>query len=243
MTSEPLLAPPPPSRPPTARTVVLVDDEALVRASFRAFLGRQERYLLVGEATNGREGVSTYDRLQPDVVLMDIRMPILVGREALEHLRQKRDLDSMPVIAVTASSMAKEEEVLRKVFNGYLRKPFSRHQLFQELERFVARVDPPVPTAKEILPHNATDWRELARQLRETEANDWPGVRDGMVLSEVIAFGNRLRSLATKHGCPKLECFAKQLIEEGESFSLGNLEKSLAAFPALVEEITVSTAP
>lgn len=221
--------------------ILVVDDNEVNRELVRSFFAGTDHELI--EAENGLQAIEAIEIEKPDVVLMDIRMPILDGREALEHLRQKRDLDLMPVIAVTASSMAKEEEVLRKVFNGYLRKPFSRHQLFQELERFVAKVDPPVPTAKEILPHNATDWRELARQLRETEANDWPGVRDGMVLSEVIAFGNRLRSLATKHGCPKLECFANQLIEEGESFSLGNLEKSLAAFPALVEEITVSTAP
>jgi DNA-binding NarL/FixJ family response regulator len=62
--------------------VLVVDDEALVRAGFRMVLGTQPDIEVVGEAANGLEGVEAARALEPDVVLMDVRMPRLNGIEA-----------------------------------------------------------------------------------------------------------------------------------------------------------------
>jgi DNA-binding NarL/FixJ family response regulator len=62
--------------------VVLVDDQELMRAGFRMVLGAQDDLEIVGEAGNGQEAVSLAESLRPDVVLMDVRMPVLDGVEA-----------------------------------------------------------------------------------------------------------------------------------------------------------------
>jgi DNA-binding NarL/FixJ family response regulator len=62
--------------------VVLVDDQELMRVGFRMVLGAQEDMEIVGEAGNGREAVELAGELRPDVVLMDVRMPVLDGVEA-----------------------------------------------------------------------------------------------------------------------------------------------------------------
>jgi DNA-binding NarL/FixJ family response regulator len=62
--------------------VVLVDDQELMRVGFRMVLGAQEDMEIVGEAGNGREAVDLAGDLRPDVVLMDVRMPVLDGVEA-----------------------------------------------------------------------------------------------------------------------------------------------------------------
>jgi YesN/AraC family two-component response regulator len=66
--------------------VVLADDQALVRSGLRALLANSVDIQVVGEAGNGREAVAVVTRTQPDVVLMDIRMPRLDGIEATRRL-------------------------------------------------------------------------------------------------------------------------------------------------------------
>jgi DNA-binding NarL/FixJ family response regulator len=66
--------------------VLICDDQALVRGGFRAILGTKREIEVVGEAENGAEAVALAERRQPDVILMDIRMPILDGVEATRRL-------------------------------------------------------------------------------------------------------------------------------------------------------------
>ena len=67
--------------------VVLADDQALVRAGFRALLDAQDGIEVVGEAADGREAVDLTRAVTPDVVLMDIRMPRVDGLAATEIVR------------------------------------------------------------------------------------------------------------------------------------------------------------
>ncbi len=66
--------------------VLICDDQALVRAGFRAILGSRPEIEVVGEAENGAEAVALAERRRPDVILMDIRMPVLDGVEATRRL-------------------------------------------------------------------------------------------------------------------------------------------------------------
>lgn len=66
--------------------ILVVDDEALVRSGFKLILGAEEDFLVVGDAADGQEAIEQARRLQPDVILMDIRMPRLDGVGATKQL-------------------------------------------------------------------------------------------------------------------------------------------------------------
>lgn len=69
-------------------TILLIDDEAMIRAGLRALLETSGDYQVVGECSNGREGIEEAARLQPDVVILDITMPGLSGLDALGPVKK-----------------------------------------------------------------------------------------------------------------------------------------------------------
>ena len=101
--------------------IVLVDDHKLVRAGIRALLQQGEGLEVIGEADDGRDGVEVAERLQPDVVLMDISMKGLNGIDAAAQLRRRN-----PAVKIVMLSMhAAEEQVARSLHagaNGYVVK-------------------------------------------------------------------------------------------------------------------------
>ena len=101
--------------------ILLADDHAVVRQGFRMILAGQPDMEIVGEAGNGREAVELSEKLQPDVVVMDVAMPELNGIEATRRLAT-----SAPRARVLALSMHKDSvyvrEILRAGARGYLLK-------------------------------------------------------------------------------------------------------------------------
>lgn len=83
--------------------VVLVDDEELMRSGLALIIDGAEGIEVVGQASNGREGVALINELRPDVALMDIRMPVMDGIEAVETLASAQPVDDRtPVVMLTA---------------------------------------------------------------------------------------------------------------------------------------------
>ncbi len=121
-------------------SLLVVDDNPINRALMAGIFERTHHQLHF--ARNGREALDSLAQARPDVVLLDIRMPVMDGRTALAEIRKQASLVSLPVIAVTASSKVGEEMELQSQFSGYIRKPFSRQTLFLALAQFLQKGPP-----------------------------------------------------------------------------------------------------
>jgi len=193
-------------------------------------------------AGNGKEALEQLGgQVRPDVVLLDIRMPVMDGRTALREIRNNSELKFLPVIAVTASCLADDERELRGTFDGYVRKPFSRAQLFAELAQFIPRHARDVAAVAEADEPAPAAWGLLVTQLRDLQHSTWPAVRGGMVMREVSQFATDLRRLALDADCPPLEKWAARLLDGVESFSLETMETCLAGFPGLIDRLEART--
>lgn len=113
--------------------VLVVDDERplqeLLKCSLEAF-----GLSVVGVASNGKEAIEVYPQINPDAVVMDIRMPVMDGLAALKQL--KTDHPDSVVLMITANQEeAQRQEALRLGASGFLHKPFRVDELFQDIQR------------------------------------------------------------------------------------------------------------
>jgi two-component system sensor histidine kinase/response regulator len=115
--------------------ILVVDDnesnccllkELLIEAGFGVFI-----------AENGHEAIIIAEKLLPDMIIMDIRMPVMDGIEASKKLKKNIKTDRIPIIALTASVITSEKEkVAAAGFDGYLAKPIQTEKLFNELSKY-----------------------------------------------------------------------------------------------------------
>lgn len=123
--------------PKTTISVLLVDDHTLFRSGIRSLLQRQADFVVVGEASDGVEGVKRAKQLQPDVVLLDLNMPGISGLETLQLMLQ--DFPNMAVILLTVSEDAEDlTAALQAGARGYLLKNIDTDYLVRAIRRAAA---------------------------------------------------------------------------------------------------------
>jgi len=121
---------------PAARTVVIAEDEALIRMDLAEML-TEEGYDVVGQAGDGAKAVELAEQLRPDLVILDVKMPVLDGIAAAERIAGQR---IAPVVILTAFSQRDLVERARDAgAMAYLVKPFSKGDLVPAIEMAVSR--------------------------------------------------------------------------------------------------------
>ena len=122
--------------PPPFRLLV-VDDDAMVRMAYASFFADQPDFDLCGEAVNGAEGVAAFQTLRPDVVLMDLQMPVLSGIDAIRQICSR----SPGACVVAMTTFGTQEYVvaaLRAGASGYLLKDVGGPALVAGLRQAIA---------------------------------------------------------------------------------------------------------
>jgi CheY-like chemotaxis protein len=119
------------------KTVLIAEDNPVNRELLRELL--EMRGYAVVETSDGEQALKQIDESIPDILLLDLNMPVLDGFGTLKRIRQDPQLASLPVLAVTAYAMRGDrEKILSSGFDGYLSKPITSMDLERELERLLA---------------------------------------------------------------------------------------------------------
>ncbi|MFQ3670714.1 MAG: ATP-binding protein [Verrucomicrobiia bacterium] len=208
--------------------VLVVDDMVMNRDLIRAFFHGTAHVLL--EACHGREALEIAERERPDVILMDVRMPVMDGLQATRELKRNPELRTIPVIVVTASAMQSEEADLKPICDGFLRKPISRDDLAGQLRRYL----PPRTTERGNGAGPSRPQEMTGGSLRgpwpsgvEGLAERWRELLEAPVLGEVEAFARDLEGLAEAGGHEGLRDCAGRLLGQARRFSMAEMEETL----------------
>ena len=118
------------------KTILIVEDNEDNRLIYSQYLTHAGFRVL--EAGNGAEGLAVARRDRPDIILMDISMPVMDGLTATRHLKADPDLKATPVIALTAHAMPTDEQLAREAgCDAYVSKPVMPKDVRAEVERWI----------------------------------------------------------------------------------------------------------
>jgi DNA-binding NarL/FixJ family response regulator len=197
----------------TATRVLIADDQSMVRRGFRMILESEPGIEVVAEASDGEQAVAAWRRFSPDVVLMDVRMPIVDGLEATRRILGGSSTETRVIILTTFGLDEYVFEALRAGASGFLLKNAAPEQLIQAvslvaqgealldpsvtrsvIERFARSASPPAVDLEQLTARELEVLKLVARGMTNAEIGDQLVVAHGTVKTHVA-------SVLSKLGC------------------------------------------
>jgi two-component system sensor histidine kinase EvgS len=214
--------------------VLIADDVESNRMLLRVLC--EEHGFDIIEAENGREAIDKTKLYVPDLILMDIRMPVIDGYEAIRIIKDDPNLKKIPIIAVTASVMVRDSIKLKKSqFSGYIRKPISRKELVSKFKEFVpysAKEQDPAPI---LLKDEPLDPEIFYAQLNGPIYIKYKNAIEKQNLKDIKCFAELLDTLGNKHHSNSILNYSEELILAVNNFDIGSIKSLLSKFDKLIK--------
>ncbi len=233
--------------------VLVVDDVESNRDLLREWLTRAN--LEVAVAADGKEALETVSSFGPDIVLMDIRMPVPDGIRAASRLKEDAAHRHIPVIALTADSPAAELPDSRGAgFEAFLVKPVDIKKLFRLLARYFTPAPGQWAAAEAVetveavkvpagpAPEGITDLPALLERLGNEVLPEAKKMRRIGRMNKVKQFGESLKALGGEFSAVFLLDIGAALVELAENYDIANINKTLDRLPGLVDTLAAAAA-
>ncbi len=232
-------------------SILLVDDEELNRRLLRSYLEDYEFEII--EAVNGKEALELARNYRPDVILMDRKMPVMGGYDAIQILKQDHDLKSIPVIVQSASAMKDEVEMLVGISDGYLVKPIKKTTFISKLSEYLDHTvesaasedtGQPEPEPGEDVPLVELDAEalfklpELLEILDDLRKNSLDEIYENLAVNDIEDFATRVSNLGQEYHCPHLSEWGERLLNQAIMFDMDAMPKTLDSFGQIIDKIS-----
>lgn len=213
--------------------LLIVDDIQQNIDIVRAYL--EDTNINILEANSGRKAIELLRTIQPNIIMMDLRMPEMSGYQTRNIIRDELGLKNIPIIAFTASSMKEDEVRINNIFNGFLRKPANRNEIISELVRhldFIAS-DKEDEQAEVIAESSINELlnsinSDILKEFSNLFANQIENLVKYTDLQEAEDFINRLRQFAETNNNEKLINVYNVLNSYFENFEIEKLSKAFS---------------
>ncbi|WP_346864270.1 ATP-binding protein [uncultured Draconibacterium sp.] len=223
-------------------TILIVDDVAINRKLVIKFI--EDYDFRIEMAENGQRALDKVDSTLPDLILMDLKMPVMDGFEATSILKANEKYKNIPIVACTASALKEEKElILNSGFDAYLRKPFSRKELISELsihlkhQKLQANTNEQ-DTNNSIEPEMTAELMASLPHFIEEVKTDlhprWETIRDTFILSEISDFAIRVQKVATKYSASDLTNWSEGIQEQVANLDMEKLPGTINQFEKIV---------
>jgi len=220
--------------------ILVVDDLTLNRSLIREYLAQTS--LTIIEAENGEDAVRLAKQHQPDLILMDIRMPVLDGIEATKQLGRDEATRDIAVVALTASVMEEERDSLMAMgFAGFLDKPVTEDALFRELKRFIGhaarRREPQEAPASDLTPARFDLFPQILELLENECMQRWTAIRQNLFFDEIDDFARRVSAVGDAHSLAILSRYGTDLSAHVKAFDVEQVNSALSLYPQIVAKL------
>ncbi|MCX6580227.1 MAG: ATP-binding protein [Candidatus Aminicenantes bacterium] len=234
------------------KTILVVEDNNDIRASLRLYLEDFEFKII--EAEGGGQGIDLTKKYHPDLIIMDMKMPVMSGFEVVKRIKTDAELKAIPIIAFTAHAFKEEEEKIMALgCIGFLRKPVSRDQLVMELakhlpytikessgsmsavnvstwDEFLSTNDrfPPIPAGKIEL---------LIESLEKNFMGKYQAIQNSLIIKDAKNFAIQIKELGTSCGAEILINWADRVLTDIQLVNINKVASAIAVFSKIVEYI------
>lgn len=191
-------------------------------------------------AQNGQEALDKLKNINVNLILMDLRMPVMDGYEAANIIKNSPKLKDIPLIALTASVMGKDlEKVSQYGFDGYLRKPVILDDLIEELAKYLKYHF----INKDIIEENrdkVIDFNKLNFVLEKLENEfkaQWIDIKDAGDFTLIERFAQKLNKLSVDEDIYLLKDYADELIKNVEAFDIEKVDYLMNSYLELIDNL------
>jgi len=226
--------------------ILCVDDVKPNRLLIQGFL-KHPSFTII-EAENGQEALDLAVANLPDLILMDMKMPVMDGYTATQLIKANPSLKSIPIIALTASVMKENIPKIKEVgCDAFIRKPVSYKDLIHILKQFLPyhediSLQQKVPSDKSdkeiVIPDEIkSKLPQLIDQLKGDLLNEWHMVKDSYTFIDIDAFGEKIARLGKDYCIAFLEKWGNQLSQQAKNYDMDNLSDTLSNYTELLQKI------
>ncbi|MBV1908834.1 MAG: response regulator [Kangiellaceae bacterium] len=222
-------------------TILLVDDIAPNRELIKEQFKDSELSFI--EAENGLVAVEQSLTHTPDLIVMDIRMPLMNGIEATEQIKTTERTKLIPIIALTASIAERDSIVnLPLGFEHLLHKPVKKEQLVETFKRFIKhkingkRADSNVENDS-LSDMPANELKEMSIALETLKSSDYKIAISSGLMSDIATFSKNLKTVSVQFSNNELNNYAVKLLKATELFEVDEIEVQLPLFPLVIERL------
>jgi len=227
--------------------ILLVEDNLYNTELIRAILTPLN--IRLTEVSNGKEAIDSLKNFKPDLILMDIKMPVMDGYKTVPIIKADKNLKDIPIIALTADVMPENrEKIMAAGCDGFLEKPVDENRLLSELMRFL-----PYNSCENIV-QKENNLSEILKQSNINEIShaervhilnclsselmrEWEQIADSVILDKWSEFGAKIKDLGEKYNADALVAYGKSIIQDSEQFNIVKLKQTVHGFPDFVEQI------
>ena len=230
-----------------AMTILVVDDvESNLNLIADYFTGTKHKLLF---ARDGIEAINYVASIPPDLILLDLWMPNINGLELAEYIKKNLS-KAIPIIFMDANFLQEDEETLKRLSNGFIRKPVTIYQLVLQInniynyeECLIANKQKNFQYKQKLLgfqssPEILARFPELCDKLQKQANETWPELCRTQKHRDIKTFIECLDGWAKEYQCQILLEYAENLTTQLEEFDWCNLPNTLEAFPEVIAKIS-----
>ncbi len=223
--------------------VFIVDDNFTNREIIKQQL--QTRGLMLYEAENGKQAVDLTVTTQPDLVIIDLNMPLMNGYETIKTIRSNEKLKDTPIIALSASGLSENEKEKPDKFTLFLKKPVTGSMLRSTLSRMLKKGDRrengpgTAPLIKE-KSGTGDEFNERAELLKKLEGElflKWQNLDRGIMVKQGIAFSREMARLGREYNRSLIAEWGEELEMNLQALDFNRARETVRKYPLLIESL------
>lgn len=228
---------------------LVADDNQLNRQLLIKYLSQSPIQCV--EAENGKIAVEKAMEIPPDIILMDLKMPVMNGCDATRIIKADDRLKDIPVIIITGSALKDQTAAIeRECGDSLLNKPVSKSDVIIEMTRYLpyhtlSNDAGAAAGEQEKIPVSPASREKLKELLRLLQAPDmtmrWDNLRKTLIFDEIEDFCGHLMELDHLYRSRILSRWAARLFDDLQTFDLIKIQQTLGEFPGLLKEIEKMT--